>query len=90
MDVNDGDIDMRFLLIIILVIYDWFERETNDEDKYHGHQYKLGLTKQQYDQMKSMVSPLGKMIFVRFDSIVFVFVQVRMVIRYHLINFAIF
>ncbi len=39
--------------IIYLVIYDWFERE-------NGNQYKLGLTKQQYDQMKSIVSPRGK------------------------------
>lgn len=42
-----------------LVTYDWFERENRDQDKYHGHQYKLGLTKQQYDQMKSLVSPTG-------------------------------
>jgi hypothetical protein len=46
--------------IFSLVIYDWFERENQDEDKYHGHQYKLGLTKQQYDQMKSLVSPMGR------------------------------
>jgi len=35
-----------------LVIYDWFERE-------NGNQYKLDLTKEQYDQMKSIVSPIG-------------------------------
>lgn len=44
---------------LIKVIYDWFERENNGNDKYHGHQYKLGLTKQQYDQMKSIVSPMS-------------------------------
>ena len=38
---------------IDLVTYDWFERE-------NGNQYKLSLTKQQYDQMKSIVS-LGGM-----------------------------
>ena len=43
-----------------LVTYDWFERERRDQDKYHGHQYKLALTKQQYDQMKSLVSPMGR------------------------------
>ena len=42
-----------------LVIYDWFERENSEQDKYHGHQYKLGLTKQQYDQMKTLVLPMG-------------------------------
>ena len=50
------------LLLIDLVIYDWFERENRDQDKYHGHQYKLGLTKQQYDQMKTLVSPMGKFV----------------------------
>lgn len=49
-----------YFVFIYLVIYDWFERENRDEGKYHGHQYKLGLTKQQYDQMKSLVSPIGK------------------------------
>jgi hypothetical protein len=48
-----------FFLFFCLVIYDWFERENRDQEKYHGHQYKLGLTKQQYDQMKSLVSPMG-------------------------------
>lgn len=33
--------------------YDWFERE-------YGSQYKLSLTKEQYDRMKSIVAPIGK------------------------------
>jgi hypothetical protein len=41
------------------VTYDWFERENTEHNKYHGHQYQLVLTKQQYDQMKSLVSPQG-------------------------------
>ena len=45
--------------LIDLVIYDWFERENSEQGKYHGHQYKLGLTKQQYHQMKMLVSPMG-------------------------------
>ena len=45
--------------LIDLVIYDWFERENSEQGKYHGHQYKLGLTKQQYNQMKMLVSPMG-------------------------------
>lgn len=40
-------------------MYDWFERENDEKEKYHGHQYKLALTKEQYDQMKSIVSPRG-------------------------------
>ncbi|CAF1309842.1 unnamed protein product [Adineta steineri] len=36
---------------LVKIIYDWFERED-------GNQYKLGITKQQYDQMKSIVSPM--------------------------------
>ncbi|CAF1149250.1 unnamed protein product [Rotaria sordida] len=36
---------------LVKVIYDWFERE-------NGNQYKLDLTKQQYDQMKTIVSPI--------------------------------
>ncbi|CAF1550485.1 unnamed protein product [Rotaria sp. Silwood1] len=36
---------------LVKVIYDWFERE-------NGSQYKLDITKQQYDQMKSIVSPM--------------------------------
>lgn len=54
----------RTSLFIGLVIYDWFERENSDRDKYHGHQYKLGLTKQQYNQMKSLVSPMGTLLFI--------------------------
>ncbi|UJR26455.1 hypothetical protein I4U23_007785 [Adineta vaga] len=46
---------------LVKVIYDWFERENREYDKYHGHQYKLGLTKQQYDQMKTLVSPMGSL-----------------------------
>ncbi len=42
--------------VFVLVIYDWLERE-------NGSQYKLGLTKQQYDQMKTIVSPIGKFIY---------------------------
>ena len=40
-------------------MYDWFERENREEEKYHGHLYKLALTKEQYDQMKSLVKPRG-------------------------------
>ncbi|CAF1323913.1 unnamed protein product, partial [Didymodactylos carnosus] len=45
-------------------IYDWFERD-NDFDglplaeKHKGHQYKLGITKEQFDQMKQIVTPTG-------------------------------
>ncbi|CAF3164506.1 unnamed protein product [Rotaria socialis] len=35
---------------LVKVVYDWFEREC-------GSKYKLALTKQQYDQVKSIVSP---------------------------------
>jgi hypothetical protein len=56
---NDHNFYRHFFASIDLVIYDWFERDNRDEDKYHGHQYKLGLTKQQYDQMKTFVSPMG-------------------------------
>ncbi|CAF1304303.1 unnamed protein product [Adineta steineri] len=44
---------------LVKVIYDWFERENQEHAKYHGHQYKLGLTKQQFDEMKTLVSPMG-------------------------------
>ncbi|CAF0932394.1 unnamed protein product [Rotaria sordida] len=47
---------------LVKVIYDWFEREKRDQDKYHGHQYKLSLTKQQYDQMKSLLLPRGRLV----------------------------
>ena len=53
--------ELRFLLCG-LVVYDWFERENRDQGKYYDHQYKLDLTKQQYDEMKSLVSPTGKFI----------------------------
>ncbi|UJR22619.1 hypothetical protein I4U23_025660 [Adineta vaga] len=36
---------------LVKIVYDWFEREDLN-------QYKLCLTKQQYDQMKSIVSPI--------------------------------
>lgn len=38
--------------IIDLVVYDWFERE-------NGSRYKLDLTKEQYEQMKTILSPIG-------------------------------
>ena len=53
---------LRDILFIDLVIYDWFERENSEREKYHGHQYKLGLTKQQYNQMKTLVSPMGTLV----------------------------
>lgn len=37
---------------LILVVYDWFERETESK-------YKLELTREQYNQMKSLVRPEG-------------------------------
>ena len=47
-----------------LVTYDWFERE-------YGSQYKLSLTKEQYDRMKSIVAPIGKSHFIQLEFIFF-------------------
>jgi Ca2+-binding EF-hand superfamily protein len=43
------------------VVYDWFERENRS-------QYKLELTKEQYDQMKCLVSPIGQFLSVSWIS----------------------